>query len=127
MLRIAMIAHDGKKADLVSFLLHNKELFANTELYATATTGAFLEKAGFKIKKVLSGPIGGDAMIGAKVATGEIDFVFFFRDPLGKHPHEPDVQMLMRLCDVHNVPLATNPRAAEYLLKGMIADENTAI
>jgi methylglyoxal synthase len=127
MLRIAVIAHDGKKADMVSFLLHHKALFANTELYATATTGSFLEKAGFKIRKVLSGPQGGDAMIGAKVANGELDFVFFFRDPLGKHPHEPDVQMLMRLCDVHNIPLATNPAAAEYLLKGMIADEHTDI
>ena len=127
MLRIAMIAHDGKKADMVSFLLQHKDLFKNTELYATATTGSFLEKAGFRVKKVLSGPEGGDAMIGAKVATGELDFVFFFRDPLGKHPHEPDVQMLMRLCDVHNVPLATNPAAAEFLLKGMIADEHTDI
>jgi methylglyoxal synthase len=127
MLRIAMIAHDGKKADMVSFLLHHKALFANAELFATATTGTFLEKAGFNVHKVLSGPQGGDAMIGAKVAMGEIDFVFFFRDPLGKHPHEPDVQMLMRLCDVHNVPLATNPAAAEFLLKGMIADEHTDI
>lgn len=127
MLRIAMIAHDGKKADIVSFLLHNKELFRNSELIATATTGSFLEKAGFKVTKVLSGPVGGDAQIGAKVANGEVDFVFFFRDPLGKHPHEPDVQMLMRLCDVHNIPLATNPASAEYLLKGMIADESTDI
>ncbi len=127
MLRIAMIAHDGKKADLVSFLLHNKELFKSSQLIATATTGSFLEKAGFKVTKVLSGPSGGDAQIGAKVANGEVDFVFFFRDPLGKHPHEPDVQMLMRLCDVHNIPLATNPASAEYLLKGMIADEHTDI
>ena len=127
MLRIAMIAHDGKKADLVSFLLSHKDLFRNTVLIATATTGGFLEKAGFNVKKVLSGPKGGDAQIGAQVANGEIDFVFFFRDPLGKHPHEPDVQMLMRLCDVHNVPLATNPASAEYLLKGMIADEHTDI
>jgi methylglyoxal synthase len=127
MLRIAMIAHDGKKADMVSFLLHNRELFAHAQLIATSTTGTFLEKAGFKVTKVLSGPNGGDAQIGAKVAMGEIDFVFFFRDPLGKHPHEPDVQMLMRLCDVHNIPLATNPRAAEFLLKGMIADEHTEI
>ncbi len=127
MLRIAMIAHDGKKADLVSFLLHNKELFKNAQLIATATTGSFLEKAGFKVTKVLSGPSGGDAQIGAKVANGEVDFVFFFRDPLGKHPHEPDVQMLMRLCDVHNIPLATNPASAEFLLKGMIADEHTDI
>ena len=125
MLRIAMIAHDGKKADLVSFLLHNKELFKNTQLIATETTGTFLEKAGFKVAKVLSGPKGGDAQIGAKVANGELDFVFFFRDPLGKHPHEPDVQMLMRLCDVHNIPLATNPASAEFLFTGMIADEHT--
>jgi methylglyoxal synthase len=127
MLRIAMIAHDGKKADLVSFLLTHKELFKNAELIATATTGTFLERAGFKVSKVLSGPRGGDAQIGARVADGTVDFVFFFRDPLGKHPHEPDVQMLMRLCDVHNVPLATNPASAEYLLKGMIADEHTDI
>ena len=122
-----MIAHDGKKADLVSFLLHHQTLFKNAELIATATTGSFLEKAGFKVQKVLSGPSGGDAQIGAKVATGEVDFVFFFRDPLGKHAHEVDVQMLMRMCDVHNVPLATNPASAEFLLKGMIADESTDI
>ena len=127
MLRIAMIAHDGKKADMVSFLLKNKDLFANSELSATSTTGIFLEKAGFKVRKYLSGPLGGDAQIAAKVAMGELDFVFFFRDPLYRHPHEPDVQMLMRLCDVHNIPLATNPAAAEFLLKGMIADENTDI
>lgn len=127
MLRIAMIAHDGKKADIVSFLLHNKELFKHAELIATATTGSFLEKAGFTVIKVLSGPKGGDAQIAAKVANGEVDFVFFFRDPLGKHPHEPDVQMLMRICDVHNIPLATNPASAEFLLKGMIADEHTDI
>ncbi len=127
MIRIAMIAHDGKKADMVSFLLKNRELFAHAELSATATTGLFLEKAGFKVTKYLSGPKGGDAQMAAKVATGEIDFVFFFRDPLDRHPHEPDVQMLMRMCDVHNVPLATNPASAEFLLKGMIADEHTDI
>lgn len=122
-----MIAHDGKKADMVSFLLKNKDLFRNAQLFATATTGNFLEKAGFKVTKYLSGPLGGDAQMAAKVAVGEIDFVFFFRDPLFRHPHEPDVQMLMRMCDVHNIPLATNPAAAEFLLKGMIADEGTDI
>jgi len=126
-LRIAMIAHDGKKADMVSFLLHHKELFRQAELIATSTTGSFLEKAGFTVRKVLSGPRGGDAQIAALVADHQIDFVFFFRDPLDKHPHEPDVQMLMRICDVHNIPLATNPAAAEFLLKGMIADEGTEI
>lgn len=127
MIRIALIAHDGKKADMVAFVLKNKELFKTAELYATSTTGLFLEKAGFQVTKLLSGPVGGDAQIAAKIATGELDFVFFFRDPLYRHPHEPDVQMLMRLCDVHNIPLATNPAAAEFLLKGMIADENTDI
>ena len=68
------------------------------------------------------GPKGGDAQIGAMVSTGELDAVFFFRDPLGKHPHEPDVQMLMRLCDVHNIPLATNPAAAYYILRGYEAE-----
>ena len=127
MIRIAMIAHDGKKADMVSFLLKNKDLFINAQISATATTGNFLEKAGFKVTKYLSGPLGGDAQMAAKVAMGELDFVFFFRDPLFRHPHEPDVQMLLRMCDVHNIPLATNPAAAEFLLKGMIADEGTDI
>ncbi len=127
MIRIAMIAHDGKKADMVSFLLKNKELFRNASLSATSTTGLFLEKAGFNVTKYLSGPKGGDAQIAALVATGQLDFVFFFRDPLDRHPHEPDVQMLMRMCDVHNIPLATNPAAAEFLLKGMIADADTDI
>ena len=97
-------------------------MYAIRSYYAT---GQFLEKAGFQVTKVLSGPSGGDAQIGAMVAGGELDFVFFFRDPLDRHPHEPDVQMLMRLCDVHNIPLATNPAAAGFLLKGMIADEKT--
>ncbi|MDQ3015546.1 MAG: methylglyoxal synthase [Bacteroidota bacterium] len=126
-MRIAMIAHDGKKADMVSFMLNNKELFRNASLSATSTTGTMLEKAGFNITKYLSGPKGGDAQIAALVATGQIDFVFFFRDPLDRHPHEPDVQMLMRMCDVHNIPLATNPAAAKFLLKGMIADADTDI
>lgn len=120
MLRIALIAHDGKKAEMVSFVLQNKPLLANVQLYATGTTGSHVESAGFSVVKLLSGPKGGDAQIGAMVSTGELDAVFFFRDPLGKHPHEPDVQMLMRLCDVYNVPVATNPAAGKYLLEGMV-------
>ncbi len=116
---IALIAHDGKKTDLVTFVLNNKELFEGVHIYATSTTGKFLESAGFQVTKVLSGPLGGDAQIGALVAEGEIEVVFFFRDPLDKHPHEPDVQMLMRLCDVHNIPLATNPAAAKLILSAM--------
>ncbi|MBT8234362.1 MAG: methylglyoxal synthase [Saprospiraceae bacterium] len=118
-LNIALIAHDGKKSDMVSFILNNQEFLGNASLFATGTTGSKIEKEGFEVTKLLSGPLGGDAQIATMVATGEIDMVIFFRDPLDKHPHEPDVQMLMRQCDVHNVPLATNPKAAHYLLRGV--------
>ncbi|MEX2513031.1 MAG: methylglyoxal synthase [Cyclobacteriaceae bacterium] len=116
-MKIALIAHDGKKADMVHFLSGSKGALEGIELVATGTTGKHIEKAGFKVEKLLSGPIGGDAQIGAMVAQKELDMVIFFRDPLGKHPHEPDVQMLMRICDVHNVPLATNLAAAELMFK----------
>lgn len=113
---IALIAHDGKKAELVSFILQNKDYLMSETLIATGTTGKHLEGAGFIVEKVLSGPLGGDAQIAAKLAVGKIDLVIFFRDPLDKHPHEPDVQMLMRLCDVHNIPLATNPATAHLCI-----------
>jgi len=118
-LKIALIAHDGKKSDMVSFILNNNDFLKNALIVATGTTGSKIEKEGFTVTKLLSGPLGGDAQIATMVATGEIDMVIFFRDPLDKHPHEPDVQMLMRQCDVHNVPLATNPKAAHYLLRGI--------
>lgn len=118
-LNIALIAHDGKKSDMVSFVLNNQDFLKRFTLFATGTTGTKIESEGFKIKRLLSGPLGGDAQIAAMVATGELDLVIFFRDALGMHPHEPDVQMLMRQCDVHNVPLATNPKAANYLLRGI--------
>ena len=114
-----MIAHDGKKAELVSFVLQHKECFSDAELCTTATTGGHLEQAGLPVNKVLSGPHGGDAQIAAMVATKELDLVIFFRDPLDKHPHEPDVQMLMRLCDVHNIPLATNSASAKLMIKSL--------
>ncbi len=118
-IKIALIAHDGKKAEMVSFILQHKEMLEGATLFATGTTGIHIEKGGFNVEKLLSGPLGGDAQIAAMVATGEIDLVIFFRDPLDKHPHEPDVQMLMRQCDVHNVPLATNPKSAFYIFKGI--------
>ena len=121
MIQIALISHDGKKPEMVSFVLNHKEFLENCTVFATGTTGSHIEKEGFDVEKLLSGPLGGDAQIGGLVAEGKIDLVIFFRDPLDKHPHEPDVQMLMRLCDVHNVPLATNPKAAKYLLKGIEA------
>ena len=126
-MKIALIAHDRKKTELVTFVMQNKQLFDGVEVYATATTGSFLETAGLTVHKVLSGPKGGDAQIAALVATGDIQVVFFFRDPLDKHPHEPDVQMLMRICDVHNVPLATNPAAAILMLAALKLDDSKAI
>lgn len=120
-LKIALIAHDGKKPELVSFVLNNKKFLEGNTIYATGTTGSHILKEGFEVECLLSGPLGGDAQIAAMVATGDMDLVIFFRDPLDKHPHEPDVQMLMRQCDVHNVPLATNPKSAFYILKGIKA------
>lgn len=119
MKRIALIAHDGKKAELINFILQNSEYLKDADLFATGTTGSHIEEAGFEVTKFMSGPFGGDAQIAALVATGDMDMVFFFRDALDKHPHEPDVQMLMRQCDVHNVPLATNMASAKLMILGM--------
>ena len=113
-MKIAIIAHDGKKAEMVAFIKDHVSKFQenNIDLIATGTTGSHLERAGLKVERMQSGPMGGDAQIASRMVEGEIDMVIFFRDPLGKHPHEVDVSMLMRLCDVHNIPLATNPAAA---------------
>lgn len=123
-MRIAIIAHDGKKADMVSFLLNYKSVLGKIELVATNTTGGLVENAGLKVTRLLSGPIGGDAQIAAMAAEGKLDLIVFFRDPLDKHPHEPDVQMLMRICDVHNIPLATNIAAARLMFKGIIKEKD---
>ena len=111
---IAIIAHDGKKADMVAFIKDHFERFRqkNINLIATGTTGSHLERAGLEVERMQSGPMGGDAQIASRIVEGEVDMVIFFRDPLGKHPHEVDVNMLMRICDVHNIPLATNIAAA---------------
>lgn len=123
-MKIAIIAHDGKKAEMVSFLSehHNILKQEGIQLIATGTTGSFVEKGGLQVEKVASGPLGGDAQIAAQITEGKIEMVFFFRDPLDKHPHEPDILMLMRICDVHNIPLATNPASAELILKGLTLD-----
>ena len=118
-MRIALVSHDGKKPEMVAFVLQNKEKLEQAFLFATGTTGNHIEQAGITVEKLLSGPKGGDAQIASLVATKQLDLVIFFRDPLGKHPHEPDVQMLMRLCDVHNVALATNPASAKLMLDGI--------
>ncbi len=120
-MRIAIIAHDGKKPEMVKFLMHHYDFLngKGIELVATGTTGQYAIDAGLTVERVASGPLGGDAQIAAQVTEERIDMVFFFRDPLGRHPHEPDIIMLMRICDVKNVPLATNPATAERLLKSL--------
>ena len=118
-MRIAVIAHDGKKADMVSFVMKRLDFFKNddVELVGTGTTGTMIQNAGLKVELVASGPMGGDAQIGAMVTEGKIDCVLFFRDPLDKHTHDVDISMLIRLCDVHDVPLATNYKSAHIMIK----------
>jgi methylglyoxal synthase len=123
-MKIALIAHDGKKAEMVHFLSGFKDQLKGVSLVATGTTGNHIIKAGFEVQKLLSGPIGGDAQIAAMAAQKELEMVIFFRDPLGKHPHEPDVQMLMRICDVHNIPLATNLATAELIFRQITTTDN---
>jgi len=117
LINVALIAHDKKKLDLAMFVKEWKDVFEKCNLYATKTTGKIIEeKIGLKVAKLESGPYGGDLQIGALIADGKIDFVIFLRDPLTAQPHEPDVSALMRVCDVHNIPLATNTGTAEALV-----------
>lgn len=120
-MKLAIIAHDGKKADMVAFLQEHKDFLhrESVELVATGTTGSHVERAGLKVHKLASGPKGGDAQIAALVTEGKIDAVIFFRDPLDRHPHEPDIAMLMRICDVHDVPLATNQATGQMIVEGI--------
>lgn len=119
-MRIALIAHDRKKDDLVAFVLRHRDAFSRHELVATGTTGALIqERAGLSVYRYLSGPLGGDQQIGSEIALGRIDAVFFLRDPLTAHPHEPDVSALLRLCDVQGVPVATNLGTAAWLVKAL--------
>lgn len=114
---IALIAHDKKKPELLRFVRVHRDFFAEQRLLATGTTGKMLvEELGLEVERVASGPLGGDLIIGGRIAEGTVRVVIFFRDPLTAQPHEPDVSALMRVCDVHSVPLATNPAAAEAVV-----------
>lgn len=117
MKKIALIAHDNMKNDLVEFAKKHVEFFKKYPLVATGTTGKRIAEAtGLEIHRYQSGPIGGDQQIGADIATNQIEAVFFFRDPLTAQPHEPDISALIRLADVHKTPIATNQSTAELLV-----------
>jgi methylglyoxal synthase len=119
-MKIALIAHDKKKPDMIQFTIAYKAILEKHELYATGTTGLRIQEAtGLPIHRFQSGPLGGDQEIGAMIAQNKMDMVIFFRDPLTAQPHEPDVSALIRLCDVYSIPLATNMGTAEVLIKGL--------
>jgi methylglyoxal synthase len=116
-MNIAVIAHDNKKADMVAFVIQNIDFFKKSNLYATGTTGKHIKNAGIEVECLKSGPFGGDAQIASLLVEGKIDCVLFFIDPLYSHPHEVDIHMLIRLCNVYNIPLASNIASAELFIK----------
>lgn len=118
---MAIIAHDGKKADLVAFAAFNRDRLEECRIIATGTTGSLLaDKVGLDVERVQSGPMGGDAQIASRIVEGRLDAVLFIVDPLDKHPHDPDIQTLARICNVWNVPLATNIATADILISSRL-------
>ena len=119
-MNIALIAHDQKKADIVSLAGEFASYLATCHLVATGTTGGRIEQeVGLEVERLLSGPLGGDLQIGARLAVGGVDIVIFLRDPMTPQPHEPDINALVRACDVHDVPCATNLASARILLRAL--------
>jgi len=120
MTRVALIAHDEEKPELIEFVGRHAATLERCALVATGTTGKRLrEETGLDVERKASGPLGGDLQIGGEVASGDIDAIVFFRDPLTAQPHEPDVSALLRICDVHDTPLATNPATAESVVESI--------
>lgn len=124
-MRIGLIAHDKKKDEIIILAKKHKDVLVKHQLFATGTTGTLIMgETGLPINRMKSGPLGGDQQIGSMVADNGLDLLIFLRDPLTAQPHEPDVSALLRLCDVHNIPLATNRKTAEILLTALSNDEN---
>ena len=122
--KVALIAHDNKKRDLVEWAKYNRNLLAHHTIYATGTTGGLLEKElGFHIHKLESGPLGGDQQIGAKIVDGDIDFLIFFWDPLESMSHDPDIKALLRMAVVWNIPIACNRATADFMVSSPLMDE----
>ena len=119
-MKIALIAHDKKKSDMINLAIKYKDTLALHTLYATGTTGTLvMGETGLSINRMKSGPLGGDQQIGSMVAEGKLDLIVFLRDPLTSQPHEPDVSALLRLCDVQKIPLATNASSAKIMLDAL--------
>jgi len=117
---LALVAHDGKKAEMMAFAIEHKEQLAEFGLVATGTTGQLLaDRVGLRIDRQRSGPLGGDVQIAAKIVEGLVDGVLFFVDEMDKHPHDPDIRTLLRTCAVHDIPLATNLTTARFVLAGL--------
>ncbi len=122
--RIALIAHDDRKGDLLDWVAYNKGKLKRHQLFATGTTGTIItQKTGLQVTSFMSGPLGGDQQIGAKIAEGAIDVLIFFWDPLGTHPHDPDVRALLRMAVLQNIPTATNRSTADYIFSSPLMDE----
>lgn len=124
---LALVAHDSKKDDMVQLVKAHREQLVDIDLVATRGTGQLIQElTGLPVRLIQSGPLGGDQQIGAMVANGDVQAVIFLRDPLTSHPHEPDVSALLRVCDVHDIPLATNLTTAEAILH-LMADHPEAL
>jgi methylglyoxal synthase len=122
--RIALIAHDNKKSDLIEWIAFNEALLARHELYATRTTGRIIaERLGLDVVEFRSGPLGGDQQIGARIVDGVIDFLIFFWDPLEPHPHDPDVRALLRVAVVWNIPVACNRASADFMISSPLMND----